>query len=522
MPSKWFRLYDWKNKVGIRIYDGMTFFQTSFINSCEMVLGALNNDTMAKVREGKSQRDTFEYRDIDSIRSYMFSELELSDALFERLRDNFTAAGIRPKGWYGPGAIASALLSREHVKRHIVRDLPTGVLDAARYAYFGGRFESFYTGRYVGPVFSYDLRSAYVHALRLIPSLSEGTFRHETWPESIDDFALYKVRYDFGGPANAKLGFPHPFPLRDRQNRVFYPPHVEGWYWGVEVKAAIEHFPHDITVSEGWVYEQTPATPRTRPFAFVEDLYQKRAQWKREGNGAQLAAKLALNSLYGKLAQRVGWDTDTNQPPRWHQLEYAGFITAVCRAQIYSAMMQAPADIIAVETDGLYSRVPLDLPLGENLGEWDFTEYSEIIYVQSGVYWTRGTNGVVNKAKVRGFGSGSFTYEQAARCVHNLEPITGSTHRFGALSGYIGKRELRTWMDTDRVAQWGGGGKRAHASRLCHKCNGADNALHNLICTNFTGGESHPHFLPWLAAEGESNTYQEDQDDERYAVLSVH
>jgi hypothetical protein len=519
MPNKWFWLYDWRDKVGIRIYDGMTFFQTSFVKACEMVLGA-EDERLEVVRIGKAGRDTFEYSEIDEIRSYMFSELSLSDSLFERLRDNFTAAGIKPRGWYGPGAIASALLSREHVRGHLSRELPDEVLSASAYAYFGGRFESYYTGRYQGTVFSYDIRSAYPHALRLIPSLASGRFRHTTSVDRVDDFAMYKVRYDYRGPSLGKLGFPHPFPYRDQRNRVFYPPHVEGWYWGVEVKAALKHFPDAISISEGWVYEAHGDTVEY-PFQFVDSLYQQRAEWKRQGNGAQLAAKLALNSLYGKLAQRVGWDQEKRRPPTWHQLEYAGFITATCRAMIYSAMMQAPADIIAVETDGIYSRVPLDLPQGQELGQWEATRYSEIIYVQSGVYWTVGEDGVVNQAKVRGFGSGSFSYDDALRAVECLEPLSGSTHRFGALSGYIGKPQLRTWMDTDRVAQWGGGGKRAHARNLCHKCNGNNNALHNLITTNFRGGESHPHFLPWKATEDERNEYQEAADDERYAILPV-
>jgi hypothetical protein len=525
MPNKWFRIYDWRDKVGIRIFDGMTFFQTSFVKACEMVLGA-EDERLVAVRSGKAGRSTFEWVEIDEIRSYMFAELSLSDSLFSRLRENFDAAGIHPRGWYGPGAIASALLSREGVRDHISRDLPAGVRKAAAYAYFGGRFESYYTGRYCGPVYSYDIRSAYPHALRNIPSLASGTFRHIDYessdpldPRRVADFSLYHVRYDYRGPDKARLGFPHPFPYRDRQNRVFYPPHVEGWYWGVEVKAAAKFFPNSIHITEGWVFEQGQA--QRSPFHFVEELYEQRAKWKREGNGAQLAAKLALNSLYGKLAQRVGWDQEKRLPPRWHQLEYAGFITATCRAMIYEAMMQAPGDIIAVETDGIYSRVPLDLDQGQHLGQWEQEDYSEIIYVQSGVYWTVGVDGTVNKAKVRGFGSGSFSYGDALAAVPALAPLSGSTHRFGSISGFIGRPQLRRWMDADRVAQWGGGGKRAHASKLCHHCNGADSQLHNLITTNFRGGQSHPHFLPWEATGDERNEYQEVQDDERFAVVRV-
>jgi hypothetical protein len=357
-----------------------------------------------------------------------------------------------------------------------------------------------------------------------------GTLIMSSQEESTPDLLMTLRCTDCGmtlnGPPKAGLGFPHPFPYRDKQNRVFYPPVVEGWYWGVEVKAAAELFSNAIHIYEGWVYEQEEV--HESPFAFVVPLYEQRARWKAEGNGAQLAAKLALNSLYGKLAQRVGWNKETKQPPRWHQLEYAGYITATCRAMIYRAMMQAPADIIAVETDGIYSRVPLKLDEGTELGQWEAETFDEIIYVQSGVYWTVKNNtslcgkyATVNKAKVRGFGSGSFSYRDAVAVVDYLNPLIGSTHRFGALSGFIGKPQLRQWMDNDRVAQWGGGGKRGHATKLCHKCNGNGSQLHNLVVTNFQGGASHPHFLPWRAAVGERNEYQEMADDERYAVVRL-
>lgn len=518
MPSKWFRVYDWRLKVGIRIFDGMTFFQTTFVNACEMVLGA-DDGRLERVRVGKAGRSHFDYSEMDTIRDYMFTELSLSDSLFKRLRENFLTACIRIRGWYGPGAVASALLTREGIKHDINRVLNPIVYDGSQRAYFGGRFESYYCGRLAGPIYSYDIRSAYPHALRKLPSLNRGIFLPYTKGGPLHDFALYYVQYSFKGPDSAKLGFPHPFPFRDRQNRVFYPPFVIGWYWGVEVKAAMEV--HDVEILDGWVFVEDDS--HHRPFAFINELYEQRAEWKRlpDKNGAQLAAKLGLNSLYGKLAQRVGWDQKTNLPPRWHQLEYAGYVTATCRAMLYRAMMQSPANIVAVETDGIYSRVPLDLPLGEHLGEWEEEIYDEIVYVQSGVYWTV-KNGIVNKAKVRGFGVGSFSYDDAMRALPTLTPLAGNTHRFGALSGFIGRPQLRTWMDTERVAQWGGGGKRAHSKALCHRCNGNPlSETHNLIITNFRGGESYPHHLPWKAAEGVSNDYQEAQDDERYAILRV-
>ena len=230
-----------------------------------------------------------------------------------------------------------------------------------------------------------------------------------------------------------------------------------------------------------------------------------------------------MNSLYGKLAQRVGWKEETGEPPTWHQLEYAGFATAYCRAMLLSAIMQNPMSIVAVETDGLISTEPLRLRESTELGDWEAEEYDDVIYVQSGVYWIHGRDkdGQLKwlKARTRGFGAKDMGVTQAIEHVGTLEPLIGKTHRFAGFNGYLFREQWLKWIDGESVAVWGGSGKRAHMAKLCGRCCGRDDIqLHDLVIVKPWGGQSHPHFLPWKPDTGIMNEYAEDLTLEKWLV----
>lgn len=526
-PQKWFRVYDTIRKVGCKIYDGFSFFMSSAVKAWTQYLGVSESELVKEVTKGKDQRAVFTYADLEStVRPYFRKELYLYERLYDRLRELLTVAGIHPRDWYGPGAIASTIF-QSYARNYVQREIPEGVLDASQYAYFGGRFEQFYTGRYIGPVYSYDIRSAYPHAMRLLPDLHNGEWVHHVGrpPDGLRSFALYKVEFDYGADGHTESGrsyLPMPFPLRDIRSAIHFPSRVKGWYWGPEVIAAEEWYSFDIT--ESWIFE--PTSKNKRPFAFIEGMYKRRMMWKDEGNEAEKVIKLGINSLYGKTAQRKGKDNET-VAPRWHQLEYAGYLTSYTRGMIFSAIMQNPLAIIATETDGLFSTAPLDLPLGKELGEWEEERYDGAIYVQSGLYWLmRGTvwdldfskplkaisvdkDGTVwEKTRIRGFGPGQVNVEDALLSVDQLSPLVGHTNRFAGFNGYLNNPKWLTWMDALHVAKWGDGGKRAHGKTLCPKCCGVDEQMHRLTIQFRYGGESHKHFLPWR--DGKVSAFSEE------------
>lgn len=375
-PRKWLRISHKKTKRAATIFDVFGFFQSNFIDACEKYLGEDDPDLVI-IREGKGLRDVFTWEELDYIVKYNATELRMLVKMMDILREDLHNVGIHLHLWHGPGAVASQVLRQYGVKKHM-KQPPPEVYDAARYALAGGRFEHFYLGFHKDTVWEYDIRSAYPSALTRLPSLSEGTWEYtETFQP--DSFGVWHIEYrehGFEVRDRRAIGKPQPLFCRRKNGVISFPQEVEGWYWTPEACLVPDY------VLGGYVWK--PAT-EGRPFSFVEDMYEQRRQYKAEGNPAERALKLILNSLYGKLAQTVGGKD--GKPPEWHQLEWAGYITSYTRARIYKAVLTDPTAIIAIETDALFSTRPLDLDIGPGLGQWEETIFKNITYLQSGFYY---------------------------------------------------------------------------------------------------------------------------------------
>lgn len=397
-----------KNGQRFLIYDVLPFFQRSFVSACDEYLGK-DWPYRDEIIAGKAQRGDFDYDDITSIGEYNAAELDTLVRLCVELRDRLHKVAIRVNRWDGPGAIASALYKRYGVKSSMC-ETPTAVNDKARFGYAGGRFEIIRKGHSDDKTYQYDIRSAYPSAMRYLPCLTHGSWRHVIRPTSIVPFGIYRIEV-----AGTQVHPTRPQPLwsRNAKGNVYFKDNPHGWYWSPEAQIGTE-LPN-ATVHEGWEYETRCGCD---PFGFVEPLYMKRAALKKAGDGAHVGLKLGLNSLYGKLAQQIGWDPGPPlRLPPFHCLEWAGWVTSHCRSQVYRAAMTAPDDIIAFETDAVFSRVPLDVKIGERLGEWDETIYENLTYLKSGMYWGEtfvidketGITSLQSVEKSRGINKGSIS-----------------------------------------------------------------------------------------------------------------
>lgn len=390
--GKSFRIWQWQNGVkrSFLIYDILPFFQRPFVQACDEYLGESWPDR-EEIIAGKARRGTFDWSQIDEVETYNGSELSTLVALANELRTRLHNAGIRVSRWDGPGAIASAVFQKQQIKSYF-GPVPESVSVAARTAYAGGRFEILRKGHHLGSVFEYDIRSAYPSAIRHLPCLAHGYWVHREndprrrYSRKPVRFGLYRIEADNLIPDNGDgpTG-PSPLWMRDRNGSVIFSPRVHGWYWSPEA-ALVWDIP-GVTVHEEW--EFVPECDH-QPFGYVEAMYNKRAALKKAGDGAHVGLKLALNSMYGKLAQQIGAeknDDGTWRLPPYHCLEWAGWITSHCRAQVYRAAQLAPDSVIAFETDALFSLAPLPLATGSRLGEWDEVVFSSLTYFKSGMYY---------------------------------------------------------------------------------------------------------------------------------------
>ena len=525
------------SKTTVRIYDIFTFFMCSFVKAYEDMIGPVQDI----LTSGKAARKQFSITELPMIREYWNLEIQNLRELAEELRRRVYAAGLPITEWHGPGALASLSMKQHHIKSHMKRN-PDDIRRASRYAYAAGRFELFKLGRISGPVYGIDRNSAYPYGLSHVPSLSEGRWEHTDrrgqTAGSILEFGMYYLQLGRGGMVAAN---PSPLYLRDKQHELFYPWHVEGWYWGPETVHAVQR---GARVLESWEYHDW----QTLPFAYIPDMYRQRQQWKREGNSAQMALKLCMNAKTGKAAQRVGYDPRTGNLPAWHQLEWAGFVTSHTRGAMYELMSRIPFDkLVAVETDGIYTTMSpeeLGITASDELGGWSVDTYDEVMYVQSGLAWLRQGTCKVRCAhepedkragrcawtqKKRGLDWDSFRLEH---CIAYLQTLTansnwpayaGHTTRFTSMGQALAKQQPSThhcvWTVADREISVGRQGKRVHVSSMCDACTlglTAYEKAHDLVISPAyikSGLYSYPHEIPWEESETDSSVWWRDRQE---------
>lgn len=378
-PRRSFVIHELATGTHVTVWDVWGFFQGTFVGALEKY----GLPVPERLREMKKARRTFRARDREQIIAYCHEECSLLVTLMEQVREHLATAKLPIRRWDGAGACAAALLGREGTRKHQAH-APEPVRRAAQHAYAGGRIELIRYGHAPDvPLHHYDINSAYPAALRSVPSFTRGEWRHYPDGAGAPAYSCYRVKWYFYDAA----GGCYPFFWRAPNGSIFYPPIGEGWYWTPEVNAALEMLAArkikgacEIQEAWGWHPESDE-----KPFSFVDTLFVQRAQWKRDGIGAEKMLKLALNSLYGKCAQHVGGKD--GEPPRYHQLEWAGWITSATRAALYRAVCEAGPDAVMMATDGIFSTKPLGLPVSKELGEWEYHVHKGATVVQSGVYW---------------------------------------------------------------------------------------------------------------------------------------
>lgn len=532
IPGKTFRVtkswgkVNWKKSkrsgedyVSVKIDDMSSFFAQPFLDACESILSdVLSDEDREVIAHGKAARKDNLWEDLPDVERYWRAEIRLMEAMAVRFRDVMYKAGIMLKDWYGPGAIATYLITKRGLRDHIQNEPPIReVHEASKIAYAGGRFELFRVGRIQGPVYGYDINSAYPAALSGAPSLGmdHGEWVHVENPTTIEEFGVYRISYNHMGKARPIEFAAMPLFHRDARGSISFPQVVAGWYWSPEAAIAAEigrRYPGSVVLHEGWVWRNDG----TKPFGFLLEMFEERIRLGKK-NVISMPYKLGPNSMYGKLAQRVGWDQKTMSPPKSHCLPLAGWITSNCRASLMRAMVQMPMHkIIAVETDGIYTTVPpgdLKLEFGKGLGDWDIDEYDEMLYLQNGVYHRRiGDEWLPPKA--RGLDIASVSQPIVEAYMRSLEPgdfpplTVNMRERFVGLNaayvkgrGIHVKDHLGKWEAGTREMEPGGKGKRIHISKVCAECQMGVSAWehsHRLaIHSRSLGDMSTPHNLPW-------------------------
>lgn len=379
----------------VTISDVGSFFQCTFVRALRQWFTEPEYERIiVLIEKGKAMRSEFEEL-TEHTREYCGLEIKMLELLMERFRDMCNGVNIRPQKWQGPGNLVSAVMRREGFPRN--KDIPLWsepigrlVMEMANAAYYGGRFEAGVIGDIKGPIYQYDINSAYPSVYRKLPCLVHGKWHPINTDSSVllSPDSLWVARIGFDHKPNVHYCG---FPVRTKDGTIVFPRAGRGVYWSHEINSALPYL-EDWHFANGFVYENKCGC---QPFDWVYEIYEERKRVGKGGRGIPL--KLVLNSTYGKLCQSIGTAPYAN--PIW-----ASLITSYVRSTLYSAAMASsdPSNpglgTLMLATDGIFTLDERQLPIGSALGEWERTVHSNMFTVQSGVYFidnklpkTRGT-----------------------------------------------------------------------------------------------------------------------------------
>lgn len=369
----------------VTVWDLGKYYQGPFVGALED--WGLADEVRPQIEAMKKRRAAFTWRDRNQVREYCLSECRALADLAECLERAHDDAEIKVRAWHGPGSTAGALLAHEQISQKLGPPLPPEVRKAAAIAYYGGRAEISCNGAIKRPVFEYDITSAYPFHATQLPCLV-----HARWgvTKREKDLKYGRAAIVFGAidRVNSDWG---PLPVRLDTGAIVYPIGGAAGYWYQdEWQVAREAF-NGLRFDHAFVLH---TDCDCRPFDFLRALFDRRLMvGKKTGEGRIL--KLALNSVYGKLAQKIG-------PAQYASSIWAGMITSGTRAQLLRHMLAHDRldNVLMLATDGVYSGEPIDVEGAPHLGGWERVDHPDgMTLVRPGIYWTG--NGVV---RARGLG----------------------------------------------------------------------------------------------------------------------
>ncbi|MCV0399043.1 MAG: DNA polymerase [Nitrosarchaeum sp.] len=438
-----------KGHHSVIFYDVAQFYHASLADAYQNNIKKLPK----KYLETKSKRNQFSVtyykRNTRQVRDYCIQDCKLTKELaIHWIKLFHDAFGFYPARWVSSGYLAEKVLINNNIEFPKFDDTPYEVQEMAFASYYGGRFEITKRG-YIGTAYKYDINSAYPYSLTKIPDLTKGRWikRKSIHPKA--ELGFFRIIADV-----PDCKYIPPFPFRTNGLIIFPSGKFETYVTLDELKVADKRY-YKILDS----YQFIPDGKITYPFKkFVESMYEKRLQLKKEGNPLQLPIKIILNSIYGKTGQK----TNRIMGNLFNPVIF-GTITGMTRAYLYDFVMKNAIEnqVVFFATDSVCTTVPLDVD-SDRLGEFSLEEKADDVFVlQNGFYRFNG------KWKQRGIGKlGSKeiehleTFERNGKLYYRFKVLRNSRLRSSILQdsisqiGRIREHVREVNLNADRKRLW--------------------------------------------------------------------
>lgn len=404
------------------------------------------------------------------IRDYCFQDCRLTKELAEHWLEIFYRQfGFYPLRWVSSGYLAEKVLIQEGIHLPYFNDFPYDLQEMAWQSFYGGRFELIKRGN-IGKCYLYDINSAYPYSLTKLPDITDGHWiaGKRIHPQAALGFFRIRANIDY----SVKVA---PFPFRTKDGRIIYPIGAFITYVTLEELRAVEgdnRTKYEILESWQFIPNSDPSYPFKR---FIEEQYYKRLKLKESKDPLEQAIKVVLNSIYGKMAQRVN-----NRMGNLFNAIIASFITGFTRAQLYRFLRHKDLEsyIVAFATDSIAVTKEIQDLNSMLLGELKLDKHADdVIFLSNGFYRFNG------KWKQRGVG---YDHEKRIEIAHLDTRIgdegqlyiavetTRTTHiksgiLFNRLKsvGKIEQYEKKIGLNSDRKRMWLDELESLHETKLC-------------------------------------------------------
>lgn len=357
------------------VVDLMKWHRKPFVDACEEWLDF--SWTFSRVRGFKENRQGFKSEALPAIMDYCSVECEMLRELAEGMAFRLRDLGIPVSHPFTAGAVAGALMAR-HKVQDLWREPPSQVSDAVSRAFFGGREQCSRYGHFQD-VTQWDIRSAYGWAMTQLPDML-GRWIHDPSGTSngLEIWSLCKVQWDIDEGRHPVM----PFPWRDGNGRVHYPPRGTGWQWSPIVRSALRNYPGgSIKILDAWHY--VPASAN-RPFGYIGELFHKRRQAGDDPVSRLL--KSIIVATWGRTCSQ-GFKRDCKTRG---MLDWAGITTALIQERMLDAIhATGENEFVSACVDGFWTTSRKPLVQGGSLGEWSQSLADELLLLRPACYWKR-------------------------------------------------------------------------------------------------------------------------------------